>query len=42
MENFPWEVAFGLLLVMMGTAYWVVSILYEASKEMQPPNENDQ
>lgn len=41
MENFPWGVASGLLLVMMGTAYWVVSILHEASTEMQPPNEND-
>jgi hypothetical protein len=35
MNDFPWEVAFGLLFVMLGTLYWVVSILRDAYKETQ-------
>lgn len=35
MNGFPWEVAFGLALVMAGTLYWVLSILQEANAEMQ-------
>lgn len=41
MNEFPWEVAFGLAMVMAGTLYWVLSILQEANAEMQTKEDAD-